>query len=90
MERWVRRWEHEGVIEATLQHLNDAPNSMNIRGRTVEYSFGTIKAWRGATHFLVKGLKYVATEMCLSVLAYSLKRMTAIMGVKPLIAAIQS
>lgn len=43
----------------------------------------------GATHFLMKGLKNVRTEMSLSVLAYNLKRMIAIMGVKPLIAAIQ-
>lgn len=62
---------------------------MNIRRRTVEHPFGTIKAWMGATHFLMKGLKNVRTEMSLSVLAYNLKRMIAIMGVKPLIAAIQ-
>lgn len=89
-ERRVKRWEHEGVIDAMLQRLNDAPDSMNIRRRTVEHPFGTIKAWMGATHFLMKGLKNVRTEMSLSVLAYNLKRMIAIMGVKPLITAIQS
>ena len=89
-ERRVKRWEHEGIIDAMLQRLNDAPDSMNIRRRTVEHPFGTIKAWMGATHFLMKGLKNVRTEMSLSVLAYNLKRMIAIMGVKPLITAIQS
>ncbi len=49
-----------------------------------------MKAWMGATHFLMKGLKNVQTEMSLSVLAYNLKRMVAIMGVKPLIAAIKA
>lgn len=39
----------------------------------------------GATHFLTKGLDNVATEMSLNVLAYNLKRMMAIIGVKPLI-----
>ncbi len=86
----MRRWEHEGIIDAMLQRLNDAPDSMNIRRRTVEHPFGTIKSWMGATHFLTKGLRNVGTEMSLSVLAYNLKRMIAIMGTKPLIEAIQS
>ncbi|MEO0385571.1 MAG: IS1182 family transposase [Pseudomonadota bacterium] len=89
-ERRVRRWEHEGVIDAMLQRLNDAPDSMNIRRRTVEHPFGTIKAWMGATHFLTKGLKNVQAEMSLRVLDYNLKRVIATMGMRSLIAAIQS
>jgi hypothetical protein len=42
----------------------------------------------GATHFLTKTLKNVRTEMSLHVLAYNMKRMTKMFGVKPLIAAI--
>lgn len=49
--------------------------------QTVEHPFGTIKAWMGATHFKMKTLKHVATEMALHVLAYNLKRVTAILGV---------
>ena len=41
----------------------------------------------GATHFLMKTLPKVATEMALSVLAYNLTRVMNIVGVKPLIAA---
>ena len=88
--RRVKRWEHEAVIDAMLQRLEDAPDSMSIRRRTVEHPFGTLKAWMGHTHFLTKGLENVSTEMSLSVLAYNLKRMIAIMGVKPLMAAIQT
>jgi transposase len=87
-ERQVKRWDHEGVIDAMLDRLDRAPDSMTIRRRTVEHPFGTLKAWMGHTHFLTKGLEKVKTEMSLSVLAYNLKRMIAIMGVKPLIAAI--
>ena len=36
--------------------------------------FGTIKMRMGATHFLMKRLKNVRTEMALSVLAYNLTR----------------
>lgn len=89
-ERRARRWEHEGVIDAMLQRLNDEPDSMNIRRRTVEHPFGTIKGWMGATHFLTRVLKNVQTEMSLNVFAYNLKRMITIMGVKPLIEVIQS
>ncbi len=42
----------------------------------------------GATHFLTRTLKRVSTEMSLQVLAYNLKRVIAIIGVGPLLAAI--
>jgi transposase len=83
--RRIKRWEHEGVVDAMLQRLEAAPDSMIVRRRTVEHPFGTLKSWMGATHFLTKGLDNVATEMSLNVLAYNLKRMMAIIGVKPLI-----
>ncbi len=43
----------------------------------------------GATHFLMKRLPKVATEMALHVLAYNLRVMN-IMGIQPLMAAIQA
>ncbi|TPV98792.1 MAG: hypothetical protein USCAAHI_01762 [Beijerinckiaceae bacterium] len=62
---------------------------MRIRRQTVEHPFGTLKAWMGATHFLTKTLNRVSTEMSLHVLAYNLKRVIAILGVEPLVAAIR-
>jgi len=44
----------------------------------------------GSTHFLTKTLPKVRTEMSLHVLAYNLKRMIQILGVRPLIRAIQA
>ena len=44
----------------------------------------------GATHFLTKALKHVSTEMSMHVLAYNLKCVMNILGVKPLIHAIQA
>ena len=44
----------------------------------------------GSTHFLMKRLKNVATEMALHVLAYNLTRAMNIIGIKPLIAAIKA
>jgi hypothetical protein len=70
--------------------IDQAPQAMRLRRQTVEHPFGTIKAWMGATHFLTKTLKRVRTEMSLQVIAYNIKRVIAIMGVRPLIEAIQS
>ena len=58
------------------------PDAKIVRSQTVEHPFGTIKAWMGATHFKMKTLKHVATEMALHVLAYNLKRVMAILGVR--------
>ena len=63
---------------------------MRIRRETVEHPFGTIKARMGATHFLMKRLKNVKTEMSLAVLAYNLTRVMNIIGIKSLIAAIRA
>ncbi|WP_240617001.1 transposase [Sphingorhabdus sp. YGSMI21] len=62
----------------------------SIRRQTVERVFGTLKGWMGPCHLLTKRIKNVATEMSLSVLAYNIKRMISIIGVKPLIAAIRA
>jgi len=87
-ERRITRWEHEHVLEAVQKRLDENPLAMRQRRETVEHPFGTIKARMGATHFQMKTLPKVATEMALSVLAYNLTRVMNILGVKPLIAAI--
>ena len=68
--------------------LERMPEAMLIRRQTVEHPFGTIKAWMGSTHFLMKSLEKVKTEMSLHVLAYNLKRMINILGVGPLLRAL--
>jgi len=54
----------------------------------VEHPFGTIKSWMGATHFEMKTLKNVGTEMALHVLAYNMKRVMRILGVGGLMSAL--
>lgn len=89
-ERRITRWEHEEVLEAVQRRLDENPEAMRQRRETVEHPFGTIKAWMGATHFLMKRLRNVRTEMALSVLAYNLTRVMNILGIGPLIAAIRA
>ena len=88
--RRVTRWEHEAVLEAAEARLDREPERMRTRRQTVEHPFGTLKAWMGATHFQMKTLKHVRTEMSLHVLAYNFKRVLAIFGVTPLLQAIQT
>ncbi len=89
-ERRISRWEHEAVLDAVQRRLDENPQAMRQRRETVEHPFGTIKAWMGATHFLMKRLKNVRTEMALSVLAYNLTRVMNILGIRPLIAAMRA
>jgi len=89
-ERRITRWEHERVVEAVQTRLDNNPNAMRTRRETVEHPFGTLKMRMGATHFLMKTLPKVATEMALHVLAYNLTRVMNIVGVRPLLAAIQA
>jgi len=89
-QRRITRWEHEPVLEAVQRRLDEHPETMRRRRETVEHPFGTIKAWMGSTHFQMKTLKRVRTEMALHVLAYNLKRVMNILGIVPLIAALSA
>ena len=88
--RRITRWEHEAVIDAMQARMDRAPKIMRVRRATVEHPFGTIKAWMGATHFRMKTIEKVKTEMSLHVLAYNLKRVIQILGVGPLMEAIRA
>ena len=89
-ERRITRWEHEHVLEAAQRRLDKNPQAMRQRRETVEHPFGTLKMRMGANHFLMKRLPKVATEMALHVLAYNLTRVMNILGIQPLMAAIQA
>lgn len=88
-ERRVRRWEHEDVLDAMQSRLDSTPGKMKERRCTVEHVFGTLKFWMGSTHFLMKSLAHVGTEMSLHVLAYNLRRVVNILGITETIKAIR-
>ena len=88
--RRIRRWEYEEVLEEMQRRLDDMPDALKLRRSTVEHPFGTIKAWMGATHFLMRTLPKVSTEMALHVLAYNIKRAISILGTLNLIEAIRT
>ena len=61
-----------------------------MRRETAEHPFGTIRAWMGANHFLTTSRGRVGTEMCSHVLAYNLKRVINIIGLRPFFQAMQA
>jgi hypothetical protein len=88
--RRVKRWENEAILDDMQNRLDQAPEIMRIRRQTVEHPFGTIKSWMGATHFLMKTLGRVRTEMSLHVLAYNLMRVIKLLGTGALMDAIRA
>ena len=78
------------MVEAVQARLDRNPDAMRTRRETVEHPFGTIKMRMGATHFLMKTLPKVATEMALCVLTYNLTRVLNIVGVENLTEAIRA
>jgi len=88
--RRVTRWEHEAVLDTLAERLDKEPERMRSRRQTVEHPFGTLKTWMGYSHFQMRTLKHVSTEMSLHVLAYNLKRAISILGVSTLIKAVQA
>jgi Transposase DDE domain len=86
----ITRWEHEYVVDAVQARLDKNTDAMRTRRETAEHPFGTLKMRMGATHFLMKTLPKVATEMALHVLAYNPTRVMNILGIKPLLGAIRA
>ena len=78
------------MLEKVQQRLDQDPNKMTLRRQTAEHPFGTIKAWMGATHFLMRRRDKVATEIAFNVLAYNIKRVIAILGCGTLLQAMQT
>ncbi len=79
--RRISRWEHESILDVVETRIDKEPERMSARRNTVEHPFGTIKLWMGYTHFQMRTLERVSTEMSLHVLLYNLKRLMNIMGV---------
>ena len=90
IERRIKRWEHEEVIEDMQARLDRMPDAMRVRRRTVEHVFGTLKDWMGRSHFKTRTLRNVATEAGLHILAYNIKRAIALLGAPKLMAAMRA
>lgn len=86
--RIIYRWEHEEVLEDMKKRMQRNKGKYKIRQWLSEHPFGTIKRSMNQGYLLLKGLKKVAAEISLTVLAYNIKRVINIVGIKGLIEAV--
>ena len=71
-----------------VERVRANPAIMKVRKELIEHVFGTMKRSMDQGYFLLRTRKKVATEMSLTVLAYNLKRVITILGVKGLMAGL--
>ncbi len=86
--RRITRLAGEEVQERMAERVKENPRLMRRRKAIIEHCFGTIKRSLGYDYFLMRGKRNVSTEVNLTVLAYNLKRVCNLVGVKELIAAV--
>lgn len=86
--RRIKRLEDEGVMEMMAERVRGHPEKMRLRKELVEHPFGTIKRGMDQGYFLMKTAAKVGTELKLSTMAYNMKRVMNIVGVKKLIEAL--
>jgi transposase len=78
--RFVTRHQHEEALERMNARVKADPTLMNQRRCASEHPFGTIKRMTAGGRFLTRGLKKVAGEAALSVLAYNINRAVNLVG----------
>jgi transposase len=86
----VSRLENEAVLDRVAARLAARPEILDQRRELVEHPFGSIKQWMNQGAFLMRGLEKVRAEFSLTALAYNLRRVLTILGVSPLLTAVQA
>ena len=80
LQRTIRRWEHEDVLDRHRARMQGAGELMRRRSAIVEHPFGTLKCRAGYRHFLVRGFNKVRGEWSLMALCYNFTRVLNILG----------
>jgi transposase len=78
--RFVSRHQHEDALERMNARFQADPSLIRQRRCASEHPFGTIKRMTAGGRFLTRGLKKVAGEAALSVLAYNIIRAINLIG----------
>lgn len=86
--RVIYRWEHEEVLEDMKDRMKKNKGKYRTRQWLSEHPFGTMKRSMNQGYLLLRGLKKVGAEISLTVLAYNMKRVINIIGIKGLIQAV--
>jgi transposase len=88
LQRTIRRWEHEDVLDRHRARMQGAADLMHRRSGIVEHPFGTIKCRAGYRHFLVRGFNKVRGEWSLMALCYNFTRVLNILGFERFVACV--
>jgi len=83
--RVIRRPIHQDILDVVDDRTRENNEFYKQRQMMVEHPFGTVKRAFGITHFLTKGIESVRTETFLAFLAYNIKRVINILGIKEII-----
>jgi len=83
--RRLKRTEGHEALDAAAARVRDQPEIYARRKAIVEHPFGTLKFWWGHGSFLLRGLQEVNAEVQLSALAYNLRRVLNVVGVRRLL-----
>jgi transposase len=86
--RRITRWVDEAILEEMSERVKANPQKMKKRKELAEHPYGTMKRGMQSGYFLMRGIKKVAAEMSLTVMAYNIKRVINILGVKKMIEAV--
>jgi transposase len=78
--RFVTRHLHEDALERMNARVKADPSLIRQRRCAAEHPFGTIKRMTAGGRFLTRGLKKVAGEAALSVMAYNIIRAMNLLG----------
>ncbi|MDI6886286.1 MAG: IS1182 family transposase [archaeon] len=84
----IYRWEHEEILEEMKRRVENNREKVKKRQWLSEHPFGTIKRAFNQGYMLMRGIEKVGAEISLSVLAYNMKRVINIVGLRGLIAAV--
>ena len=82
--RVIDRWEHQEIIDKVEKQTKESWDKYRKRQWLSEHPFGTIKRGFDAYYVLTKGIESVGAEIGLVCLAYNLKRVMKIFGIKKL------
>jgi hypothetical protein len=86
--RRITRWVDEAILEAMARRVAEHPEKVELRKCLAEHPFGTIKRAMNQGYFLMRGLTKVGAETSLTILAYNLKRVINILGVRTMVEAL--
>lgn len=87
-KRTIKRLADEEVVERMTARVRAGPDKLRLRKQLVEHPFGTIKRSMGQGYFLMRGKAKVGTEIGLTSMAYNMKRVINIVGVKTMLEAL--